>query len=401
MPLTPVSKKAIQALILKYFKKGYKNHKNIEIAEFIKKNHPNETKEIKLVTIERYIREARTEHGIFQESDISLIKSIPKPEESLKEQVKKFLRSPHSITEIANQFDKAPKEIHNIIYTLKEEKYNLVIKKDKLELSGNMQQGGLRVINLSAFENIPYKFGIISDNHLNSKYERLDILHACYDIFEKEGVRDVYNAGNWIDGEARFNKFDLYNHGITPQIEYFLDHYPQRDGITTHYIAGDDHEGWFVQREKIDIGGYAQLMAEKRGRFDLKYLGYVEADIQFKSPKGRSIMKIMHPGGGSAYALSYAPQKVIESFTGGEKPNILIIGHYHKADYMFYRNTHILQAACTQDQTPFLRKNKIQVSLGAWIVEMQQSKDGNIQRFKPEYLAFYDKGYYEKKGYYR
>ena len=61
-----------------------------------------------------------------------------------------------------------------------------------------------------------------------SKYERLDVLEYAYDYFKKEGITSVYHAGNLVDGEARFNKYELYAHGITDQTLYALDHYPQR-----------------------------------------------------------------------------------------------------------------------------------------------------------------------------
>ena len=49
-------------------------------------------------------------------------------------------------------------------------------------------------------------YGITSDNHLCSKYARLDVLNAAYDHFERRGITHVFNAGNMIDGEKSFNK---------------------------------------------------------------------------------------------------------------------------------------------------------------------------------------------------
>lgn len=322
-------------------------------------------------------------------------------ENALYEKVKKALNKPRTIIELANEFDQSPKAIENIINTLKDQKYNIKKNNNEYELSATIKQGGNQLIDLTKYKNKSYKIGVVSDNHLNSKYERLDVLNAVYDIFDEEGITEVYNAGNWVDGEARFNKYDLINTGITPQIKYFVEKYPQRKGITTYFVAGDDHEGWWVQREKIDIGKYTEMEAEKAGRTDLKYLGYIEADVELKAKKGSAKMKIMHPGGGSAYALSYSPQKMIESFQGGEKPHVLVLGHYHKADYIYYRDVHCIQAGCTCDQTPFLRKKKIQVSLGGWILEFEQSEDGAINRMKTEWLTFYNKDYYKKNWYYK
>ena len=64
----------------------------------------------------------------------------------------------------------------------------------------HMINEGSHKIDLSKYENKTYKFGVVADNHLNSKFERLDVLDALYDIYEKEGIKDVYNGGNWVDG---------------------------------------------------------------------------------------------------------------------------------------------------------------------------------------------------------
>lgn len=319
----------------------------------------------------------------------------------LKQIIKSQLQIPITIDNLAKKNNVKYDDVLIAINDLKREGYNILTRGNKYELSPDLEAGGSHKIDLSKFENKTYKFGVVADNHLNSKFERLDVLNALYDIYEKEGIKDVYNGGNWVDGECRFNKFDIINHGITDQINYFVEKYPQRKGIITHFVAGDDHEGWWVQRERIDIGRYMEMVAKENGRNDLKYLGYVEYDIELHQKEGKAIMRIMHGGGGTAYALSYTPQKMVESFQGGEKPNILILGHYHKADYLYYRDVHIVQAGCTEDQTTFMRKKKIQAALGGWIIEFTQSKDGAITRFKSEWIPFFDKQYYHRKGYYK
>jgi hypothetical protein len=220
-----------------------------------------------------------------------------------------------------------------------------------------------------------------------------------YDLFAEEGISTVYHAGNFVDGEARFNQQDIFVHGLDNQLRYFVDKYPRRDGITTHYIAGDDHEGWWVQREGIEVGERAQELARKAGRDDLVYLGYMEHDVVIPAEQGETTIRVVHPGGGTSYALSYQPQKIIESLSGGEKPEIMLIGHYHKADYMYYRNIHALQAGCFMDQSPFMRKKRLAAYVGGWMCEAHQAPDGSITRFKNEFVSFFDRDYYKKWEY--
>jgi hypothetical protein len=249
-------------------------------------------------------------------------------------------------------------------------------------------------------EDNTFLFGIASDNHLGSKYERLDVLNDLYDKFAAEGVDRVFNAGNWIDGEARFNKFDLSIHGMDQQIEYMADVYPKRDGIVTYAVAGDDHEGWYGQREGIDIGKHAERIMRDAGRDDWVHVGFMESFIGLKNANSgkASNLLLQHPGGGSSYALSYVVQKIVESFEGGEKPAVLISGHYHKLWTGDIRNVWCLMAGCTQDQTTFMRKKRISAHVGGLIVKLTQDpRTGAITACRPEMFRYFNKGYYNNR----
>ena len=63
--------------------------------------------------------------------------------------------------------------------------------------------------------------------------------------------------------------------------------------------------------------------------------------------------------------------------------------HYHKAEYLFYRNVHALQTGCFQSQTPFTRGKGISVHIGGWIVTIKVDEYGTIQRITPEFIPFY------------
>jgi hypothetical protein len=245
-----------------------------------------------------------------------------------------------------------------------------------------------------------YTFGFIADNHLCSRYERLDILERLYDIFELEGITTVLNGGNWIDGEARFNVHDLHKHGLDNQLEYLVQHYPRRTGIKTFAVYGDDHEGWYAKREGIDIGDRAEQLMRKSGRQDWVNLGFLESYIQLEHSESGNVdyLLLMHPGGGTAYAISYTPQKIVESFTGGEKPGALLIGHYHKISYNIIREVHVIQMGCTQDQTPFMRKKKIPAHLGGGIVKFRQDPESGILfGCAVEFFKFQNKGFYNNR----
>ena len=322
-------------------------------------------------------------------------------DEDLIKKIKNDIKKPVDILNLADKYDMPPYKIKYILQYLIDNKYNVKITNNNVQLDTEIAIGGYHKIDLTKFENKIYKIGFVSDDHLCNMAERLDVLNALFDVFEKEGIKEVYNTGNWIDGEARFNKLDIHTYGMTNQIRYFIKNYPQRKGITINFIAGDDHEGWYQQREGIIIGEYCENIAHQMGRHDLKYLGYVEADVELQAKNGSAILRLVHPGGGTAYAISYQVQKMIESLQGGDKPHILLVGHYHKAEVLpSYRNVKVVQGGTTSDQTRFMRKKSIEAHVGGWIIEFQQSSDGAINRFKTEFISFFDKDYYKQKKYY-
>ncbi len=221
-----------------------------------------------------------------------------------------------------------------------------------------------------------FTFGACGDNHAASKYERIDVLESLYDRFERGGVTQVFHTGNWIDGEARFNRADLVAFGLDGQAHHLAKTYPRREGIDTYAIWGDDHEGWYT-REGINVGRYVEDVMHNEGRTDWHDLGFMEAHVRLVNGNTGStaIMAVVHPGGGAAYATSYKPQKIVESYDGGEKPAVSLFGHYHKMEILNVRNVWTIQTGCTQDQTPFLRKKSIACHVGGILVNLEQDPE--------------------------
>ncbi len=309
-------------------------------------------------------------------------------------EVARRIKKATTVTKIAEKMHSTEEDVLAVINDMEERGYIIMRRGNTIQLGKSAEQSSTGIIIANHFYDKPISFGVIADMHLCSKAERLDVLNAAYDEFSKRGITTVLCPGNYIDGECRFNTHELLAHGIADQCQYAIDHWPTRPGIKTYFVDGDDHEGWYQQREGIEFGRYLMLEAQAQGRGDLVYLGYMEADFELKAPQGSAIVKVIHAGGGSSYAFSYASQKLVESFQGGEKPAVCIIGHYHKAEYCFPRNVHCVQSGCAQDQTKFMRKRKLAAHVGFCIVTLQQDIRGSVTRFSPEFFPFWDRGYY-------
>jgi len=269
----------------------------------------------------------------------------------------------------------------SLIGELRGQGYNIQEAGSEIKIS-TVVVPGLNIINSSWDGNKIIRFGLMGDTQINSKYTQITHLHRLYDVYAQEGIGDVYHVGDIDEGEEmrQGHKYECYSQGADDHIAEIVKVYPKRDGITTHFITGN-HDHSIIKRAGFDIGN-----AIAAQRTDMVYLGQSSAIICLTD---NCTMELRHPIDGTAYALSYKLQKMIEAMSGGEKPNILAVGHYHKADYMFYRNVHSFQTGCFQAQTPWMRGKGIAAMLGGWIVEVIVNDSGTIERLKQEFIPFY------------
>ena len=226
------------------------------------------------------------------------------------------------------------------------------------------------------------KFGLMGDTQFGSKYAQITYLHNFYKLCTSEGLTDIYHTGDITDGLKMRpgHEYELYEISADEIRDDVVKNYPKFDGITTHFITGN-HDASIYKHVGYDIG---RAIADRRP--DLDYLG---RDCAIVNLTPRCTLELRHPWDGTAYALSYKPQKMIEAMESDSKPNILAIGHYHKAEYLFYRNVHCFQTGCFQSQTPFTRGKGISVHIGGWIVTVRVDEDGTIQGISPEFIPFY------------
>jgi predicted phosphodiesterase len=244
-----------------------------------------------------------------------------------------------------------------------------------------------RKIHTNYFYEDVVRFGLVSDTHLGSLYSAKDYLEAAYDVFEKEKIKDVYHCGDLTAGEKMYRgqEYEIFRHGCDAQVEEVVDNYPKRNGVSTHFILGN-HDMSFWKRAGVNIG--PKIAA---ARDDMFYLGVEEADIIFRQDGKKVRVRLAHPGKGTAYALSYQIQKYIESLTGGAKPHVLCVGHYHKSELIpQYRNVYAVQAGCLERQTPFMRARNIAAMMGFWIIEFTVNVPQKVSRFKAEWFSFFE-----------
>ncbi len=235
---------------------------------------------------------------------------------------------------------------------------------------------------------VPYasdslKLCLISDTHLASKYDRLDILNYIYEEAEKRGVKHILHAGDFTDGRSTRPEhvYELKEVSYEGQVDYCVDKYPKSDSIKTYAIQGN-HDDWWYKSSGSEI-----VKAIAKQRDDIVYLGSGYADLKI----GKLKIRLFHGKGGSAYAKSYKIQKYLDTIPIDELPQILQTGHIHQSFYMKQDNTHCFQTSCLEDMTPFCKAQGLANDKSCWWLDIDMDKKGNIISMRQELQTFGNK----------
>jgi hypothetical protein len=249
------------------------------------------------------------------------------------------------------------------------------------------RRGGAPRVTVEHFYGPEVRFGIVSDTHIGNHHEMEHELGEAFAVFQREGIERVYAPGNLIDGEKTYRgqEYEIYVMGVENVVQNLARKWPRIPGITTYHVASSTcHEGYYLKSAGVLIG---KLIEQERP--DMKYLGLDEADVVLHDGPAQPKLRIIHPGGGTSYAESYRPQKIVESYAGGDKPTALAIGHYHKSWFYDIRDVATWQAGCLERQTPFMRKLSLAAKLGFWIVDMRFTEHGSLRRLRSEWFKYY------------
>lgn len=226
-----------------------------------------------------------------------------------------------------------------------------------------------------------FSFLALSDTHIGSSYYNADHLLAAFEEGKRQGCQFAVHSGDIVEGmSGRPGQiYELTDIGYTAQRNRAVEHLSQW-GLPMYAITGN-HDHWFNTKSGVGIDIGEDIEQRVNG---LHYLGVHEGILEIA---GLRIM-LWHGEDASSYATSYRLQKIIEAFTGGEKPAILVTGHVHKQAYIFERNVHALSAGCIQQQSGFMRYKRLAAHCGFWIVNVT-ARDGQVIRFAPAWYPFY------------
>ena len=299
----------------------------------------------------------------------------------MEELLKKFIeyltkkKKPY-VKEIMKDLELQEYEVYGIIELLKQKGYLLTINDGKIIKTKPIKESNIYCIpnNLSHL-----KLLLISDTHLSSKYDRVDILNYLYAKAEDTNTSYILHAGDVTDGLSnRPNHiYDLKEVSYTGQRDYAVHYYPT-SSIPTYLIAGN-HDLWWIQRCGADIVKDISSL-----RPDLHYLGSDCEDLKINKLR----IRLYHGKGGSTYAKSYRLQKYLDTVPLEERPHLLVTGHIHQSLYYKQDKTHCFQTSCLQDLTPFERSMGYNNDKSVWWIDVWFDDKGNPVKIAQELETF-------------
>lgn len=298
--------------------------------------------------------------------------------EEILEKITKYLEGKKQayVSKVMEELNIQEYEVYGLVEVLKQKGYLYEIVDDKIVKIKPMKSNDVYQIPNKMDE---IKLLLISDTHLASKYDRLDILKYLYEKAEDKGVNYVLHSGDLTEGVSNRPEqiYSLREASYTGQRDYVVDKYPKSD-IPTYVIAGN-HDLWWFKKAGADI-----VRDICNHRDDLHYLGSDCEDLKI----GKLRVRLYHGAKGSSYAKSYRIQKYLDSIPPEELPHILQTGHIHQAFYMKQGNTHCFQTSCLQDLTPFERSMGFGNDKSCWWVNVFMDNKGNPIEIKQELETF-------------
>lgn len=227
-----------------------------------------------------------------------------------------------------------------------------------------------------------FKYMYMSDTHIGHKFFKYNLFEKVL-AYEKVFKPDfIIHSGDHLEGMSGRpgHIYELSHIGFDAQIKEAVRLYSQLE--TKMYGIDGNHDEWY---EKKNNGGIIVGNELESKLKNFTNLGQMEGDLEVNGVH----IKLFHGNDGTAYANSYKLQKLVESFSGGEKPNILHSGHYHKALYQFSRNIHGFESGTLCGQSRFMRGKKIQAHMGFGLVTVFHKK-GEVERLIHEWIPYYE-----------
>ena len=222
-------------------------------------------------------------------------------------------------------------------------------------------------------------FAHITDTHMGHECFSEEAWDRALEECEKQGVQFIAFSGDLTEGMSNRpgHIYELTHLGYDRQKEYAVEQVAK--WTKPFYAIDGNHDRWFIKNSGAIIVKDVCDALE-----DAHFLGHDEGTITV----GGCDIRLWHGEDGSSYAFSYRIQKVVEAFTGGDKPHVLLAGHVHKFDHCFPRHVHAHSGGALSRQSRWMRSKRLENHMGFSIIRMVAG-DGSVKSFTATWYPFY------------
>jgi predicted phosphodiesterase len=287
------------------------------------------------------------------------------------------------------------------------DKYSTITNSEEYRLVQKLQKEGLdptSIMNIAnaskrsihqedgfyEISNNHTKILVFGDTHIGNKGYDPKIMNTAAKVAKDENVDILVCTGDMADGWYQNRPAEIFEQdaiGFDNQLEKSVKELSKLcdTGKPLYFITGNHEYNTFVRGAGVEFGKILKLRLDTKG-FENYYLGNAEGNLKLDNTR----IKLIHPDGGTAYAISYKSQKIIESLQGsGERlPDVALIGHFHKSEYIPYQGVHTFQTGTFCDQTKFMRGKGIPAHKGFWVIDIFSKDNGKIDKISPTYYPF-------------
>jgi predicted phosphodiesterase len=224
------------------------------------------------------------------------------------------------------------------------------------------------------------KLLVISDTHLNSRYQNFNLLKELYKHADKFDA--ILHLGDLTDGPPvkgyRGHIQDVVITSITDLLDWLSEAYPKAK-VPTFLIAGN-HDNWALE-DGLDI-----LKELSRRREDLHYLGREYGEVEINGIR----IALIHPRKGAPGTLGYDLQKFTKYLKRFGDFKLNLFGNYHKAAILIVDDKIGCLVPTLKSPDPYSITKGLPDWVGAWDIELRVS-DGEIKALISSYIDLRDK----------
>jgi len=287
---------------------------------------------------------------------------------------------------LCDRLGKAPGEVRKLISMAQAQGINLSLGHDHIQLTPAEMIREVQSTDIQPTRGQRQQVGVISDLHLGSKYCMRKQLIDCVKHFYERGIREILVPGDLLDGCYRHGVFELSHTGLEDQTRDLYATLPKLNGLSYHCITGN-HDHTFTALTGVNVGRYIKGYFAERGRHDIEFYGERGAFLEIRG----AVIHMWHPLKGMAYAKSYSLQKQIEKYGPGEKPHILLAGHWHQ--FVVVEDRGVFAAACPSFQaggSAFSKALGGQTAQGGMIVSWEIAGEDLVRNFSVERRRYFE-----------